>query len=106
MDIKLEISKDTQAVKILAIDNGKALIGKGYGKYLPRKKANLNLISGLEKEHIDDVLNRLSDKTARELSDYSHLDTPWLITGQNKLIDYEAVFYRTANTSVREYERD
>ncbi len=75
-------------------------------KYLPRRKANLSCISGLEKELIDDVLNRLSDKTATDLSEYSHLDTPWIIAEQNKPIDYEAVFYRTANTAVRDYERD
>jgi uncharacterized phage-associated protein len=75
-------------------------------KYLPRQKADLSKISGLEKEHIDEVLNRLSDKTATELSEYSHLDVPWITAVQNKPINYEAVFYRAANTSVREYDRD
>lgn len=70
-------------------------------KYLPRKKADLSIISGLEKEHIDAELDRLSDLTAAELSALSHKDVPWLTARQGEVIDYETVFYRTSETSQR-----
>ena len=75
-------------------------------KYLPHRKADLSVLTAIEKELIDDVLMRLSDKTAKELSDYSHKDVPWLTTEVNQPIDYESVFYRTEQTSVRPYSED
>src|SRR3990167_3324384 len=75
-------------------------------KYLPRRQPDLSVLSAQEIKHIDEVLSRLSDKNAKELSDYSHEDIPWLITKDNQQIKYEAVFYRTKETSVREYEPD
>ncbi|NQU82455.1 MAG: DUF4065 domain-containing protein [Parcubacteria group bacterium] len=73
-------------------------------KYLPRRKPNLSRLSGLEVAHIDDVLNRLSDKSAKELSEYSHSDVPWITAEDGKPMSYEAVFYRTNETSQREYK--
>lgn len=75
-------------------------------KYLPRREADISVLNAKEIKHIDEVLSRLSDKNATELSEYSHQDIPWLITKDNKVIEYEAVFYRTKDTSVREYEPD
>jgi len=73
-------------------------------KYLPRRKADLSVISGREKEHIDSELARLSDMTASQLSALSHQDVPWITAQQGEVIDYEAVFYRTAETSQRAYD--
>jgi len=73
-------------------------------KYLPRREADISVLNAREIKHIDEVLVRLSDKNAKDLSDYSHEDIPWLITKENEVIKYEAVFYRTKETSVREYE--
>jgi uncharacterized phage-associated protein len=73
-------------------------------KYLPRRKADLSIISGREKEHIDAELSRLSDLTATQLSDLSHQDVPWLTARQGEVIDYETVFYRTADTAQRAYD--
>jgi len=64
------------------------------------------LLSAQELQHINDVLARLSDKNATELSDYSHQDVPWIVAEEGKPIDYESVFYRTPKTSVRNYEAD
>lgn len=75
-------------------------------KYLPRKSSSLAKLSARELEHINDVLNRLSDKTATELSAYSHKDVPWITTENGHVIDYETVFYRTEDTSVRMYNDD
>lgn len=75
-------------------------------KYLPRKRPNLSMFSAREKELIDNVLTRLSDKSANELKDYSHDDVPWITAKEGKKIDYEAVFYRTDAYSVRTYSDD
>jgi transcriptional regulator with XRE-family HTH domain len=75
-------------------------------KYLPRREPDISVLNAKEIKHIDEVLSRLSDKTAKELSDYSHLDIPWLGTEDGKVIKYESVFYRTPETSVRMYDKD
>lgn len=73
-------------------------------KYLPRRKPDLSRLSGLEVAHIDDVLNRLSDKSAKELSEYSHSDVPWIVHKLGEQISYESVFYRDNDHSQREYD--
>lgn len=73
-------------------------------KYLPRVKADLAALSASELEHINGTLNRLSDKSAVELSELSHYDTPWLAAEDGKPIDYRGVFYRTSITAVTEPE--
>jgi uncharacterized phage-associated protein len=77
-------------------------------KYLinPKIVPDLSVLNGLEKEHIDWELRRLSDLNAKTLSDLSHKDVPWLSAKPNEPIEYEAVFYRTTDTSVRDYEHD
>ena len=71
-------------------------------KYMPRVKADLSALSAQELTHINEVLRRLADKTAKELSDLSHKDTPWIATKNGQPIDYQLAMYRTADTSVRE----
>lgn len=73
-------------------------------KYLPVKRANLVNFSAREIQHIDEVLNRLAGKSASELSDLSHKDVPWVTAKEGQVVDYEAVFYRTHETSVRKYD--
>lgn len=74
-------------------------------KYLPVKNPDLTkLKDARELQHIDEVLARLGDKNATELTEYSHEDIPWTIAKDNKPLDYEAVFYRTPKTSVRNYD--
>lgn len=75
-------------------------------KYLPRRKPNLDIFTGKEIELIDDILDRLSDKNASEISEYSHEDVPWLTTDEGEYIEYESVFYRTPPYSVRDYSED
>jgi uncharacterized phage-associated protein len=73
-------------------------------KYLPRRTADLKVLSAQEIQHIDEVLARLAWKNAAELSDYSHADTPWRVHKMGEEISYETVFYRDAGHSVRNYE--
>lgn len=75
-------------------------------KYLPLKKPDLSKLKANEIEVIDEVLNRLSDMNASQISDYSHNDVPWLTTEDGEAIEYESVFYRTPPYSVREYGED
>jgi transcriptional regulator with XRE-family HTH domain len=73
-------------------------------KYLPRRRPDLSEMTGREIEHIDGVLARLSDKNAKELSDYSHGDIPWLSRSFGERMSYESVFYRDDKYSVRSYD--
>jgi transcriptional regulator with XRE-family HTH domain len=73
-------------------------------KYLPVIKPELKYVNGEELRHIDEVLARLSDKTATELSSLSHRDMPWLATADGSNISYQLAKYRTADTSVKEIE--
>ncbi len=77
-------------------------------KYLinPETKIDLSILNGQEQEHIDWELQRLSDMTASDLSELSHKDVPWISAKQSEQLDYEGVFYRDSNTSVRIYKQD
>ena len=81
--------------------------GKYFGhdqkKYLPLKDADLSFLSAKQIKHIDAVLARLSDMNASQLSNYSHKDIPWVSAKEKKRLEYEAVFDRTGETSVRSY---
>jgi len=75
-------------------------------KYLPVRKADLAKFKANEIELIDNILYRLSDMNASQISEYSHNDVPWLTTENQGIIEYESVFYRTPSYSVREYDED
>ena len=75
-------------------------------KYLPLREPDLKQLKANEVKLIDDVLDRLSDMNAQQISDYSHNDVPWLTTEDGDFIDYETVFYRTPPYSVRNYSED
>ncbi len=73
-------------------------------KYLPTVRPTLEHLSGQEIKHIDEELARLADKSATELSELSHVDTPWLATKDKEQISYQLAMYRTPLTSVKEFE--
>ena len=73
-------------------------------KYLPLKLPDLSLLSGQELEMIDDVLDRYAGKNAAQLSELSHLDTPWKMAKDKENLEYEYAFYRPDSFSVRAYE--
>jgi hypothetical protein len=70
----------------------------------PNSPIDLDGLSGRDIAHIDFELNRLSDLTATQISALSHKDTPWLMAQEKEIMNYEYVFYRPTETSVREYE--
>lgn len=76
-------------------------------KYLPLRAPDLTKLNANEIKLIDDILEKISDMNASEISIYSHNDVPWLTTEDGEMIDYESVFYRTLPYSVRSYnEKD
>jgi transcriptional regulator with XRE-family HTH domain len=75
-------------------------------KYLPLRSPDLTLLKASEVQVIDDVLFRLGEMNASQISDYSHQDVPWMTTEEGNIIPYEAVFYRTTAYSVRDYEHE
>ena len=80
--------------------------GKEQKKYLPEVDPDLSCLSAQEIKHIDEVLSRLGHKNAKELTDYSHKDTPWRATERGQVIDYQLSKYRTVPTSVVAEEDD
>ena len=75
-------------------------------KYLPRRKPDLVKLKANEIDVIDDVLNKLSEMNANQISAYSHNDVPWMTTEEGEAIEYESVFYRTPPYSVRAYAEE
>ncbi|MFA6295172.1 MAG: type II toxin-antitoxin system antitoxin SocA domain-containing protein [Candidatus Paceibacterota bacterium] len=75
-------------------------------KYLvnPTQPLDVSKLTGREMAHINEEIDRFSDFTASQISTLSHKDTPWLVAKDKEIIDYEHVFYRPEETSVREYE--
>ena len=75
-------------------------------KYLvnPNMPIDLSALSAQELAHIDWEIARLGDMTASQISALSHIDTPWVAAGDREPLEYEHVFYRPEETSVRQYE--
>lgn len=74
-------------------------------KYLVNsKELEVSSLSSKELEHINWEIHRLENMTAAQISELSHLDTPWAVAGDREELKYEHVFYRPQLTSVREYE--
>lgn len=73
-------------------------------KFLPIIEPDLSVLTGRELEMIDSVIARYGDKTANELSELSHIDTPWACAEMGENLKYEHVFYRPDQFSVREYD--
>jgi len=73
-------------------------------KYIPLREPDLEDLNAQEFVHINEVLARLSDKNAKEISEYSHGDIPWRIFKDGEKMDYESVFYRDDNYSVKKYD--
>lgn len=70
-------------------------------KYLPRREPDVSKLLGNELKMIDDVIDRLGEMNASQISDYSHGDVPWLTTEDGQKIEYEKVFYRTSAYTLR-----
>ena len=67
----------------------------------PTDKLNVNEIKVIE----ENIL-KLSDMSSAEISNYSHGDRPWRLSDDNEELNYEAVFYRKPEYSVRDYSEE
>ncbi|MBN1869157.1 MAG: DUF4065 domain-containing protein [Candidatus Omnitrophica bacterium] len=70
-------------------------------KYLPLREPRLEILKAHEMDMICQVIGKLADKNAKQISEYSHNDVPWMTTEDGEAIEYESVFYRTAPYTVR-----
>jgi len=71
-------------------------------KYMVTHEPIVSALNAQELKHIDDELLRLASKTAKELSQMSHIDTPWKVARDKQVLNYRHVFYRPDETSVAE----
>ncbi len=78
--------------------------GYKQARYVPCRRPDLSIFRGHEIDLINEVLDKLSNMNAAQISEYSHGDVPWLTTEEGEIIEYESVFYRTPLYSVREYD--
>lgn len=63
-------------------------------KYLPLIKPDVSIFTGEELQFIDKIIEKHSDKSAKQLSDESHKDPPWRDAVFGSVIDYNDVFKR------------
>ncbi|PAV07602.1 Panacea domain-containing protein [Methanosphaera cuniculi] len=75
-----------------------------YNKYIynPLKEPKTNF-NNKEINVIEENILKLSNMSSRKISAYSHGDKPWRLSDDQEEINYEAVFYRNENYSVRDY---
>ena len=94
-----KISKELEKQGLLVEVNSK-YFGYDQKKYLVTKESDVSELSAPELKHIDDELERLASKSAKELSELSHIDTPWKVAKDKQVLNYRHVFYRSDETSV------
>ena len=75
-------------------------------RYSSLKKPDVGILSQTELDVIHKVLGKCSNMSATRISAYSHDHLPWQATELYEPINYELVFYRTPDFSVRKYEED
>ena len=63
----------------------------------------LKTLSNKELNVIDNVIKKISVMNSTEASAYSHGDLPWRVAKPFEELDYEYVFYRSPEYSVRDY---
>ena len=73
-------------------------------KYSSLTDPDISLLSSDEIQVMDDTINKLSHFYSEEISKYSHGDIPWRLAKDGETLNYEAVFYRDPEYSVREYD--
>src|SRR3989339_215457 len=99
----------TEIVKQMELDGDLVSVVKKYfqydqKKYLLRRRADLSVFTAREKELIDTEIERFKDFNADKIKEYSHKDVPWIGAKDLQPISYEAVFCRTPEFSVRQYD--
>lgn len=90
----------------LITENEKYYYGHTQKKYISNRDPDTSKLSNAELDFIDQSIDTYSRFNATEISDHSHRDIPYIAAEDFGEIDYEMVFYRTSDLSVREYSED
>lgn len=75
-------------------------------RYISLIEPKLNSLNAIELKHLEDTICEYSTMNATKIEAISHKDLPWQATEYNDDIDYDLVFYRDPEMSVREYPDD
>lgn len=85
-------------------ETSKLVINYRKYKYSCLKEPDLSLLSIEELQVIDDTINRISHFLSKEISEYLHGDISWRLASEGEPLNYEPVFYRDPEYSVRDYD--
>lgn len=75
-------------------------------KYNSLQSPDLSLLNATELRHLDDTLCRYASMNGSQIEALSHKDVTWIASKMNDNLNYELVFYRSPEMSVREYCND
>lgn len=70
-------------------------------RYFSLKEPTPSLLTADELCQIDDTIERYKLMNATEILEHSHKDIPWIAANEKQSLDYENVFSRSVETSVR-----
>ncbi len=87
----LPIQNELVECGALKVSQKKLFSGHMQTRFKALRKPDLSMFSDAERALVDQIIGDLSEKTAGEVSDESHL-LPWHLTAMGHLIPYEYVF--------------
>ena len=67
---------------------------EGVSRYKVLSSPEIKYLGDEEVDMINKVIEKVGHCTATEISKLSHEDTPWQVTGDKEIIEYNLVFYR------------
>lgn len=100
-----DIVKELETEKNIETKPGK------YGGYDQKRfhaltEPDMSIFTEEEVGVIDSVIDEYCELTATKISALSHQDMPYKATNESDIIDYELVFYRSPEMSVRDHSDD
>ncbi len=73
-------------------------------KYLSTVEPDTSKVAKEELDFIDENIDKYSRFNATQISEHSHKDIPYIAAEDFEELDYELVFYRDTELSVRTYD--
>jgi hypothetical protein len=83
-------------------------LGRVQHRLVPLRDADLSVLSDVERQTIDDVLEQLEGLTARQVSDLSHEEPGWQLTEMGETIPYSTAglgYPQVSTPTTRRLER-
>ncbi len=99
-DLAISELKDEGKINV---ETKKPTSGMWVQRYVSLKGLSSDL-NPRELSAIDEVISRLGDMDASQISEYSHGDMPWRATEDGGIMDYGFVFYRDPQYVKRVYD--